>query len=170
MWDKYRKDYGCYWTRNDKTDLYSLGYYDCGGTIVECKNIGKCGDYPNQRAVEYDPCDLGCRSFQFSGGTTPNPGNNPGGNPGGGGGGGSSYSNVVKTNNTLKSGINEASSLLGNGTLKQIVENFMPQKGSGKTSGVYVLLLVILAGLILIAVVMMMRVLRKRNMLKEMGV
>ncbi|MBN2518303.1 MAG: hypothetical protein JXB14_05640 [Candidatus Altiarchaeota archaeon] len=70
MWDTYRKNYGCFWTRDDPTDIYSNGHYDCGGALVKCAwqastcsgcvLVEECPQYPNQRGLDYDPCDLGC--------------------------------------------------------------------------------------------------------------
>lgn len=70
MWDTYRKDYGCFWTRDNQADIYSNGHYDCAGELVkcdwqastcsECNLVTSCAQYPNQRALDYDPCGLGC--------------------------------------------------------------------------------------------------------------
>jgi len=80
MWDTYRANYGCIWTRDDGTDLYSNGYYNCFGdvnytcegggscTSGSCIEAGSCSDYGNnQRACEYDPCGLGSCNWTGSG-------------------------------------------------------------------------------------------------------
>jgi len=66
MWNTYRDDYGCTWTMDNHLDLYSNGHYDCDGVTVRCswqgstvgQLISRCGDYPNQRATDYDPCGI----------------------------------------------------------------------------------------------------------------
>ncbi|MFA5173628.1 MAG: hypothetical protein WC438_00415 [Candidatus Pacearchaeota archaeon] len=70
MWDTYRKNYGCIWVRNNKTDIYSQGHYECENKNISCAwqaemcvgciQVSSCPSYPNQRAYDYDPCNLGC--------------------------------------------------------------------------------------------------------------
>jgi hypothetical protein len=68
VWGAYRANYGCIWTRSDKTDEYSQGYYNCSNANFICSRGGTsgysvitaCNQYPNQRARDYDPCGLGC--------------------------------------------------------------------------------------------------------------
>ncbi|MFP4112142.1 MAG: hypothetical protein ACLFUO_04010 [Candidatus Woesearchaeota archaeon] len=68
LWDIHRDNYGCTWKMDDPTDTYSQGHYDCDGENVRCAWANSdtgiiaqtCDDYPNQRACDYDPCNLGC--------------------------------------------------------------------------------------------------------------
>jgi hypothetical protein len=60
MWNQYRFDYGCVWVMDNPDDAYSQGHYNCAGTDVRCSEISTCAQYPNQRALNYDPCNLGC--------------------------------------------------------------------------------------------------------------
>jgi hypothetical protein len=68
MWTQLRGSYGCYWTKDNAADLYSQGHYNCAGQNVRCSsqntNVGtlvtSCSQYPNSRACDYDPCNLGC--------------------------------------------------------------------------------------------------------------
>jgi len=34
--------------------------YNCAGTVVRCDQISSCTQYPNQRALDYNPCNFGC--------------------------------------------------------------------------------------------------------------
>jgi hypothetical protein len=68
MWKAYRNNYGCTWTRDNSADTYSAGHYNCASQMVRCSwqksTVGTlatlCSQYPNQRACNYDPCNLGC--------------------------------------------------------------------------------------------------------------
>jgi len=44
MWDTYRNQYGCVWTRNNQSDIYSQGHYDCTGCLENCLSGPYCGD------------------------------------------------------------------------------------------------------------------------------
>jgi len=39
MWGTYRADYGCVWTRNNKEDDFSQGYYNCSGCLNGACNL-----------------------------------------------------------------------------------------------------------------------------------
>jgi hypothetical protein len=67
MWKTYRNNYGCTWQRDDITDTYSQGHYNCNGELFRCnwaksvvgKLVNSCSDYgSNQRAKNYDPCQV----------------------------------------------------------------------------------------------------------------
>ncbi len=80
MWDAYRADYGCFWTRDDTTpctsanvhdptgSCYSQGHYNCSTDLFRCNwsnsvvgiEVDECSDYTNNRSCNYDPCNLGC--------------------------------------------------------------------------------------------------------------
>jgi hypothetical protein len=58
-WNTYRNNYGCTWTRDNPSDAYSQGHYNCNGELFRCnwakstvgKLINSCSDYgSNQRA------------------------------------------------------------------------------------------------------------------------
>ena len=67
MWGAYRNNYGCRWERDDKENLSSRGHYHCLGQSFSCSFqnsavalVALCSQYPDQRACDYDPCNLGC--------------------------------------------------------------------------------------------------------------
>jgi hypothetical protein len=77
MWDARRNQFGCIWTRNTTNDIYSQGYYNCGGQNIKCPGmtstqgtlVTTCAQYPNQRAIDYNPCNFACisnPSFSFT--------------------------------------------------------------------------------------------------------
>ena len=71
-WLAYKSQFGCTWTRINSGDTYSQGFYNCSNQKIRCSwqagtmsgyiNASSCGNYSNQRACEYDPCNLvgGC--------------------------------------------------------------------------------------------------------------
>ena len=58
MWDTYRGDYGCIY--HDLNATAHSRIYNCSNEIVDCSFVSSCFDYLNQRAVDYDPCNVGC--------------------------------------------------------------------------------------------------------------
>jgi hypothetical protein len=60
VWNAFRTDFGCMYV----DDLAPNGYYqyNCDSVLMNCGDISSCGDYPNQRALDYDPCNLDCGS------------------------------------------------------------------------------------------------------------
>ncbi|MFP4400739.1 MAG: hypothetical protein ACLFPQ_02575 [Candidatus Woesearchaeota archaeon] len=81
MWDEYITDYRCFYIDYDQDADASI--YDCSGVTVDCSLVFSCDDYPNQRAIGYDPCNIGdcegsiedptpCGSTDTSCGYTPN--------------------------------------------------------------------------------------------------
>jgi len=74
MWSTYRNKYGCVWIRDNPTDLYSLGHYDCSECLYNCEarkcdSIADCPDLEcntkscDDRSCVYTPrtgsCDDG---------------------------------------------------------------------------------------------------------------
>ena len=70
MWNQYRNNYGCRWTRDSPANTYSQGHYTCGtqklrctwqnSKCSRCKRIQTCKDYPNARSKQANPCRISC--------------------------------------------------------------------------------------------------------------
>ena len=58
MYTTYRDDFGCTWTDVNQVSRESI--YDCDSVSVDCSSINSCSDYPNQVAIDYDPCGVDC--------------------------------------------------------------------------------------------------------------
>ena len=66
MWDAYRNNYGCTWQSDVPLKGYSNGHYNCSSNLMRCSwqnsTVGnlvtQCSQYSNQRACNYDPCNL----------------------------------------------------------------------------------------------------------------
>ena len=71
LWNDYRESYGCVWEYDNLTDLNSKWHYNCSGALVRCEGhasvvgdlVAQCSDYPNQRALEDNPCGFGCEGM-----------------------------------------------------------------------------------------------------------
>jgi hypothetical protein len=68
MWEAYRNNFGCRWTRDNPSNIYSNGHYVCGNekykcswqasTCSTCTLVNSCSSYSSTRAKNYDPCGV----------------------------------------------------------------------------------------------------------------
>jgi len=56
MWQEYRTNYGCVWTRDDQSDLYSQGHIDCSQCVYNCEP----GDPCSNRIKDGDETGIDC--------------------------------------------------------------------------------------------------------------
>ncbi len=60
MWDTYRNQFGCVWTRNNKTSYYSQGHYSCSGCQHNCLISPYCGDDVCNGNETFESCGWDC--------------------------------------------------------------------------------------------------------------
>ncbi len=59
VWYTYRQDYGCIYQSLNTTTHTRI--YNCSNQLFDCSAVTQCSNYAgNQRACDYDPCNLDC--------------------------------------------------------------------------------------------------------------